>query len=182
MSITFVNCVVGNNAIRGIYIAHAGAFTFIGGSIQYNGTIAGGAINYGIYLDEVGANGSYGTAIFIGVAFEGNGGNGSCISNQPTSVATLTFIGCSFSRTNPGGGVGYGDLGSIYCQLMVPQRITFCTATRSFTRPPIRRQRLAQASTYRTIMRGLLITGPTIFSRRGRSAGLSRRSTGHAWS
>lgn len=104
---TFVNCAIANNTVYGIQATHANAFVFLGGSIQYNGTIAGsGSAQWGIKLIDCGTG--YGTVLFSGLIFEGNGGAGDFVSTQSANKCNITFDTVSFSRTNPGGGVGYG--------------------------------------------------------------------------
>lgn len=104
-SILFDNCTIGNNTTYGALIIHANAVTFVGGSVQYNGTIGGGTGQYGVKLSEAGTG--YGTVNFHGVAFEGNGGAGDVVSDQTTNPCAVNFVGNSFLRTDLTT-VGYG--------------------------------------------------------------------------
>lgn len=108
-SYTFVNSCVGNNSVYGLQITNANAFTWLGGTIQYNGIIGGGAGQYGILMSDTGSG--YGTVLFAGMAFEGNGGAGDFLSAQVSAGAThcnVTFDNVSFMRTLNFVTVGYG--------------------------------------------------------------------------
>jgi hypothetical protein len=108
-SYTFVNSCVGNNSIYGLQITNANAFTWLGGTIQYNGVIGGGAGQYGILMSDTGSG--YGTVLFAGMIFEGNGGAGDFLSAQISAGAThcnVTFDNVSFMRTVNFVTVGYG--------------------------------------------------------------------------
>jgi hypothetical protein len=96
-SLVFVNCSIANNSATGLTVTNANALTMVGGSIQYNGT-TGTSGNYGAKITEAGDG--YGTVNFLGVAFEGNGGDGDLISSQTTNPAIFNVIGCGFSRPN----------------------------------------------------------------------------------
>lgn len=108
---TFVNSCVGQNSVYGLQITNANAFTYIGGTIQYNGVIGGGSGQYGILMSDTGVRG-YGTALFSGMAFEGNGGAGDFLSQQVTALTgthcNFTFDTVSFLRTLNFVTVGYG--------------------------------------------------------------------------
>jgi hypothetical protein len=100
-SITFLNTGVGVNSVFGVAVSHANAFTWIGGGLQYNGTVGGGSTNYGIKFTNSGAGGGYGNIMFSGMVFEGNGGDAQCWSDQTEAgtLAAFTFNGVSFLRT-----------------------------------------------------------------------------------
>jgi hypothetical protein len=95
-SLLFVNCAISNHTKWGMQITNANAVSMHGGSIQYNGTVGGGATEWGAKITEAG-NG-YGNVLFHGVAFEGNGGDADLISEQSTYVAAFSLIGCGFAR------------------------------------------------------------------------------------
>jgi hypothetical protein len=97
-SIVLQNCSISNNSKWGLQVTNGNAFTMIGGSVQYNGTTGGGATEWGAKFTEVG-NG-YGTVAFIGVAFEGNGGDADLISEQSAYIAAFSLVGCGFARPN----------------------------------------------------------------------------------
>lgn len=106
---TFVNTTVSNNAIYGLQMSDVNALAWLGGSIQYNGSVGGGTGQYGILLADVGTG--YGNVLFSGMAFEGNGGAGDVVSQQIGVGAThcnITFDTVSFVRTANFAGVGYG--------------------------------------------------------------------------
>jgi Pectate lyase superfamily protein len=104
---TFENTAISNNAVYGLQATNPNAFTYLGGSIQYNGTIAGAAASqWGAKLIECG-NG-YGTVAFLGMVFEGNGGAGDLISSQSANPCAFSILGVSFLRTNQFSGLGYG--------------------------------------------------------------------------
>ncbi|BEV44760.1 glycosyl hydrolase family 28-related protein [Afipia carboxidovorans] len=121
-SMTFVNCCISNNSTYGITVTHTNAFTWLGGSVQYNGSVGGGAGQYGIKLIDTGFGLAYGTVLFSGMAFEGNGGAGDVVSDQSSanSFANFLFSNVAFERTAAfGPTVGYGTnnvsiTGSIY--------------------------------------------------------------------
>ncbi|MER9459667.1 glycoside hydrolase family 55 protein [Mesorhizobium sp. M0387] len=95
-SIVFDNCAFANNTTWGLWITNANAVTFVGGSTQYNGTTGGGSTMWGMKITEAG-NG-YGTVVFDGHVFEGNGGDADLISEQSTYVAAYSFKGVGFTR------------------------------------------------------------------------------------
>lgn len=96
---SFYNTVIANNKVYGAQITNPNAFNFNGGSIQYNGTIGGGATQFGISLIEAG-NG-YGNVGFSNMAFEGNGGVADVVSNQTTNPVQMTFNNVAWARTAP---------------------------------------------------------------------------------
>lgn len=107
-SFDFLGCAFANNTTYGVQAGSPCSLNFYGGSVQYNGTIAGGTGQGGLTLTDIGADGGYPDVNVIGVAFEGNGGGGDFVNTQTTTPARVQIHGCSFIRTNPGGGVGYG--------------------------------------------------------------------------
>jgi hypothetical protein len=106
-SITIINSSISNNVDKGLDITNANSVNMIGGSVQYNGPVGGTSSQGGAFITEAG-NG-YGTVMFAGVAFEGNGGAGDVVSDQTTNPVRMTWINCSFLRTTAfGATVGYG--------------------------------------------------------------------------
>jgi hypothetical protein len=106
-SITIINSSISNNIDKGIDVTNANSLNMLGGSIQYNGPVDGTSSQGGAVITEAG-NG-YGTVMFAGVAFEGNGGAGDVVSDQTTNPVRMTWINCSFFRTTAfGPTVGYG--------------------------------------------------------------------------
>lgn len=106
---TFVNSSVGNNSVYGLQVTNANAFSWFGGTIQYNGVIGGGSGQYGILMSDTGSG--YGTVLFSGMVFEGNGGAGDFLSQQVSAGAdhcNVTFDTVSFMRTVNFVTVGYG--------------------------------------------------------------------------
>lgn len=96
-SITFINSAIANNSVWGLQAANPNAFSFLGGSVQYNGTTTGSSSDWGVKFIEAG-NG-YGTITFNGVAFEGNTGISDFISDQSTNPANVNILGCGFARS-----------------------------------------------------------------------------------
>lgn len=126
---TFVNTLIAGNKAYGIYVKNANAFTFLGGSVQYNGRI-GVAGGWGVYLDEVGDG--YGTALFAGTAFEGNGGLGDFVSTQTVNQAVVTFESVGFARTATAAGVavtGAVNNGGGLIRLTLASTALFVTGT-----------------------------------------------------
>lgn len=106
-SVLITNCQYSNNALTGLTVNHGNAFVMNGGSIQYNGLVGGASNTGGLFLQEFATG--YGTGLFLGVAFEGNGGIGDVDSLQTTNPGNIAFIGCGFARTQTfGPTVGYG--------------------------------------------------------------------------
>jgi hypothetical protein len=105
-SIVFNNVTVSNNYKTGITGTHLNAFTMNGGSVQYNGIIGPATDEYGFRSIDMGSG--YGTAEFVGVAFEGNGGLGDFVSDQNINPAIISFEGCGFTRTSIWAPKGYG--------------------------------------------------------------------------
>lgn len=106
---TFVNTAVSNNSTYGLQITNPNALTWLGGSIQYNGLIGGGAGQFGFKTIDAGNSGGYGTLLFDGMIFEGNGGVGDFVSSQQAGSfkVNTTFNNVSFLRTDLTT-VGYG--------------------------------------------------------------------------
>jgi hypothetical protein len=104
-NLAFFNVTLANNIIYGLQITHCNTFNFNGGSIQYNGSVGGGAGEFGAKLIDCGTG--YATATFTGMIFEGNGGAGDLITSQSTVPLVLSVISSSFMRTNYTT-VGYG--------------------------------------------------------------------------
>jgi hypothetical protein len=105
---TWVNCCVGNAPIYGIQASNINAWTWIGGTIQYNGVIGGGAGQYGAFFSDTGSG--YGTILFSGMIFEGNGGEADIVLQQVSAGAdhcNVTFDTVSFMRTLNFVTVGY---------------------------------------------------------------------------
>jgi hypothetical protein len=110
-SIAFFSTTITNNANWGITVVSPNAWLFSGGSIQYNGTTAcGGTLTncYGIRMVDAGTG--YGTVLFSGMIFEGNGGMGDFISSQSAGALKInaTFNNVSFNRTANFAGLGFG--------------------------------------------------------------------------
>jgi hypothetical protein len=97
---TIVNSAAGSNSIWGAFIEHASAFTWVGGSIQYNSSIGAGA-GGGINLNNMVG---YATALFDGMIFEGNGGVADFAASNTTigGTANVTFNNVAWTRTTAG--------------------------------------------------------------------------------
>jgi hypothetical protein len=95
---TFLNCTIASNK-RGMTYEHANAVVFINGSVQYNGAMAPGSLlDFGLKFLEPGSG--YGTILFYGTIFEGNGGIADLWIHNTLNPASLGFFGASFVRTN----------------------------------------------------------------------------------
>lgn len=101
-AITFLNCEIGVNANYGIEFADATTFTMVGGAVEGNGTTGTDANLLGVMLYQnnvtPGLSGSV-AASFLGVYFEGNGGNSDIWFRGGTvGSCALSVTGCTFNR------------------------------------------------------------------------------------
>lgn len=98
-SLVFTNCNWSNNYTTGLTIFNPQAVTFIGGSVQYNGTTVGNAGMWGVKFAETAGPG-YSTVNFMGTIFEGNTGISDVwFDDYDTYFLNANFIGCSWYRT-----------------------------------------------------------------------------------
>jgi hypothetical protein len=96
--LVFTNCNFSNNVEYGVLFHNPQAVTFIGGSVQYNGTTIGDTGDWGIKFVETSGPG-YGTVNFTGVIFEGNRGQADVwFDSYDDYFLTVTFQSCSWYR------------------------------------------------------------------------------------
>jgi hypothetical protein len=96
---TFVGFLAGGNSLAGVSGTIGATNTFIGGSIESNGTM-GNPASAGMYFN---LNGSNGTACLTldSVYFEGNGGPADLVLDNISSVpVTVVLKGCTFNRVS----------------------------------------------------------------------------------
>jgi hypothetical protein len=99
-SLVFTNCNISNNTAYGLLCENPQAITYIGGSVQYNGTTIGSTSNWGAKFSETAGPG-YGTVNFTGTIFEGNRGQSDVwFDSYDDYFLTGTFQSCSWYRLN----------------------------------------------------------------------------------
>jgi hypothetical protein len=108
-SIAFYSTTVSNNATFGLQVTNPNSLSWYGGSIQYNGSTACGGTTtncYGIRLVDPGDG--YGTVLFSGMSFEGNGGQGDIWITNTAHKANVLFDNVAWLRTANFSGLGFG--------------------------------------------------------------------------
>lgn len=109
---TLVNTAISNNNFSGMQITTGFALNILGGSIQFNGTIAcGGTIAncFGLKVTNYGSAAAGAGVNIQGVDFEANGGTASLWFNQSSTAGTTNVIlNNTFNRNTQFALLGYG--------------------------------------------------------------------------
>lgn len=96
-NISLYHSTISTNTGYGIYVGNGSQFNMYGGSIEYNGTTAGGAASYGVKFDDAGNQGPV-AGNFYGVYFEGNGGTADIWGVSGTYSSVVGVYGSNFQR------------------------------------------------------------------------------------
>lgn len=121
---TFESCTIGNNYLYGSDISGGSTLTFVGGDIEYNGSVAG-ATGFGARFTNSGYEGGVG-AVLQGVYFEGNRGLADVVLEGTETVygpilgVTHTITGCTFNRN---GTADTANINNILCNFGSPATV-----------------------------------------------------------
>jgi hypothetical protein len=121
---TFESCTISNNFKYGANIVGGSALTFVGGDVEYNGSVAGAA-GFGLQFFNSGYEGGVG-AVLQGVYFEGNRGiadvvlKGTETVNGPILGVSHTITGCTFNRN---GAPNTANINNILCIFGPPSTV-----------------------------------------------------------
>jgi hypothetical protein len=121
---TFESCSLSNNFLYGANIIGGSALTFVGGDVEYNGSVAGAA-GFGLQFLNSGYEGGVG-AVLQGVYFEGNRGLADVVLigietvYGPILGVTHIITGCSFNRN---GAADTANINNILCNFGPPSTV-----------------------------------------------------------
>lgn len=100
-AVTFRNVTIGHNKTYGAYLKGGSGISFIGGSVEGNGTdgISEDTGSFGMLLTETGGYGQ-GVLSMSGTYFEGNKGYADLWLDSYLLPSTYSVTGCTFNRTS----------------------------------------------------------------------------------